>query len=251
MLGVGITTRNRSKVLDWALTHFLNFPSSSDVKIVVVDDNSDADHKIANELSIKKTPFVYIYNDNRRGISGSKNVCLSFLTECDNVFLFDDDCYPKLPNWDVPFIKLKDSFGHLSLIRQLGDAKMEKKSGYNVFQLSQGMCLFFTRKCLDSIKGYDEKFGYYGYEHSDISNRAKIAGFCGDENTAYICPSEAENYLYSLDIDYGFFRALTTLGKFDFKFCASIENNEKKELLDVSNKYYIEKVNSGAYIEKI
>jgi hypothetical protein len=111
--------------------------------------------------------------------------------------------------------------------------------GYDVLDSGHGMCLFFTRKCLDAIQGYDEAFGIYGYEHSDISRRAKAAGFCGNESFPYITPHETTKYLYSLDFDHGWKlgQPHTSLGQFDFVFSTSIHPDEPiKEYLDISSK---------------
>jgi len=258
MLGIGVTTRNRSQVLEWCLKHFLAFPPSTVYEMVIVDDCSDSGHREANELCVSKAQFTYIFNHKRKGIAGSKNVCLRALKHCEHVFLFDDDCYPQLSKWDTLFINLSNEYniGHSSFLIFLGkthnkllssklpehtliDQKIEFKSGYNVFNGGQGMCLFFTRKCLDAVQEYDENFGIYGYEHSDISNRARSAGFCGNEETPYITPLDVEKYLYSLDFDHGWFSKQTSLGKVDFVFSSSIQPDEPiKEYLKISSKNY-------------
>jgi hypothetical protein len=220
--------------------------------MVIVDDCSDESHRSMNEFSVSKTPFTYIYNHERKGIAGSKNVCLNALKHCEQVFLFDDDCYPQLAQWDVPFINLDKVFniGHSSLnvllppphnkiIASKNCVVDEIRSGYDVFNVGQGLCLFFTRKCLDAIGEYDEKFGIYGYEHSDMSNRAKEAGFCGQELTAYLSPTECSKYLYSLDLHHVFLNQNTLLGKISFKFAKSIHEDEPiQEYLDIATKNF-------------
>ena len=249
MLGIGITTRNRPNVLAWALKHFKEFPSSTSFSLVVVDDCSAVEHQVKNETVVNDYAFKYILNLERKGIAGSKNVCLRALAECERVFLFDDDCFPQHAFWDLPFVRLEyiHNIGHSSYIVHLADEKhqqqlLAQKKDFDVYGNGQGMCLYFTRACLSKIGEYDESFGIYGYEHSDMSLRAKAAGFCGGEAGPYLCPSEAKKFLYSLDLDYGWLKRYTSLGSFDFEFDTSIKKEEPlNDYLSISSKVYREK----------
>ena len=40
----------------------------------------------------------------KQGISEAKNACLALLDDCDDIFLFDDDCYPKWYGWEDPYM---------------------------------------------------------------------------------------------------------------------------------------------------
>jgi len=247
MLGIGITTRNRPPVLAWALKHFKEFPPSTSFSLVVVDDCSAVEHQVKNETTVNDYAFKYILNLERKGIAGSKNVCLRALEECERVFLFDDDCFPQHAFWDLPFVRMEyiHNIGHSSYIVILpvehNQSILAQKKDFDVFGTGQGMCLFFTRACLSKIGEYDERFGIYGYEHSDMSLRAKAAGFCGEEAGAYLCPSEAKKFLYSLDLDYTFLEKYTSLGSFDFEFDTSIKWEEKNEYMSVSSSVFNKK----------
>jgi hypothetical protein len=195
-----------------------------------VDDNSSENHKKINENLAKNYNYIYIYNDERKGIAGSKNNCLKNLIDCKEVFLFDDDCFPRNNDWDVPFISLvSEGIEHSSycvLLDEPHNKKIIDSDNYFVINNGQGMCLFFTRKCLDTIGFYDENYGIYGYEHSDMSYRAKKAGFCKEYTLPYITPKNAHNFIYCLDLDYRWKNQLTELGPFTFEFKSSIAKEE-------------------------
>ena len=238
MLGIGITTRNRNETLAWSLKHFETFLPSKNYKIVVVDDNSCDDHKIINEKHCANCK--YIYNVVRKGIAGSKNVCLNELKDCEEVFLFDDDCFPIKNNWDLPFSDLvKLGIQHSSFNVFLGNLhhnKIFESEEYFVLSGGQGMCLFFTRKCLDAIGQYDENFGIYGYEHCDMSYRAKKEGFCKRHKLPYITPNGGKDHLFSLDLNYGVLHENSPLGPFNFSIASSvpIDSEERNNAIKIS-----------------
>jgi hypothetical protein len=59
---------------------------------------STTDKRVVSRNIYKYAPSdsrIEIYNDaERKGISHSRNSLLSRLQDCDDIFLFDDDCYP-------------------------------------------------------------------------------------------------------------------------------------------------------------
>jgi GT2 family glycosyltransferase len=247
MIGIGITTRNRSEVLQWCLLHFQTFKPSKAFTVVVVDDFSNPDEREKNKIICKNQNVEYIFNNERKGIAGAKNVCIGNLKDSDFIFLFDDDCFPKKSDWDLPFLLLAEKgIEHSSYIR--GDIhnnkKINKNIEYEVWKNSLGMCLFFTKQCLVSIGLYDENFGMYGYEHADMSIRASEQGFCPKFSIhGYVCPIDAKNYIYSLDCDYELKNELTSLGKFDFVFSSTTKDDPLPEYLLISSRVFGSKYN--------
>lgn len=215
--GIGITTRNRPLVLDAALKHFAAFPAE-DSRIVVVDDCSDVapDEVIENHSTLD---IDYRVSPRRLGIAGAKNACLAKLTDCDHVFLFDDDAWPIAHGWADQWTAATEAHrvGHtmwivpvapgrnpavrsrIDPVRVIGSGKTELMSWNN----SLGVMLHFTRKCLDILGGFDAGNArtVYGYEHVQMSARACRAGFTRGEH--YLAPSKAGELVFSVDISHG------------------------------------------------
>lgn len=112
-IGIGITTHNRYDVYQNTLEHITKLAPKG-AEIVVVDDASD---EVVPEATYRFTINA--------GIARAKNKCLELLQDCDHIFLFDDDTYPLIEDWHVPYVYNKEP--HLCYIfknftnRHLGD----------------------------------------------------------------------------------------------------------------------------------
>lgn len=169
-IGIGITTRNRADTLATTLQYIRKHTPNA--HIVIVDDASttpvpEADHRFPKQA----------------GIAQSKNKCLELLmqTGCDELFLFDDDCYPIVDNWFQPYIDSPEP--HLMYLfedlttRKLGDIKQVYRDLEHVAYTGvRGCLLYVTRAVVERIGGMDPIFGVWGYEHVDWSNRIHNAG---------------------------------------------------------------------------
>ena len=216
-IGIGITTRNRPECLEACLRHFAEFGHGD--KIVVIDDNSEVwqvNKIVAESFGIY---VIYKFSDSRLGVSKAKNACLWELRDCEHVFLFDDDAWPQRDNWAETWIKINEAndVGHsmfnvtaadllelnpafravVQPISSIGTNEMKMVSFSNCF----GVMLYFNRKCLDALGGFlSDTPHLYGYEHAQISERAKMAGFT--QGHQYLAPSIASELIYSIDITY-------------------------------------------------
>lgn len=204
MIGVGITTRNRPDVLNSCLEHFYAFSEKS-TKIVVVDDASDFDHTIVENYGYERHK-----NPERLGIAKSKNKCLSLLTDCDYIFLFDDDCFPRQKGWEQYFInahlktgihhfnQLPSSFSQVDNIidgrYEINGVKINRFSGVGFASST----MFLTKRVLDEVGGYDKNYGFYGYEHCGYSIRVHRAGLTLGIGP-WLAMDDIEEYLYSYD----------------------------------------------------
>jgi GT2 family glycosyltransferase len=115
-IGIGYTTRNRIDVLSLCLEEFSRHKPSCEYKFVVIDDNSDLvsvrDVEQNYLKMLEKYPFAEYYkNSERLGIAKSKNKCLSYLKDCDYIYLFDDDCFPISDDWYKFFISQSERTG--------------------------------------------------------------------------------------------------------------------------------------------
>jgi glycosyltransferase involved in cell wall biosynthesis len=169
-IGIGYTTHNRREVLLESLANMQKFLPDR-AKLVVVDDASDEPYEGA----------AFRFEDNV-GIAAAKNKCLELLDGCDHIFLFDDDTYPISNNWWKPYVESKEP--HLMYLFEdfvdnprLKDAKVLYKDD-EIIAMShpRGCMLYIDRKVLESIGGMDTRYGRWGNEHVDFSNRVYSAG---------------------------------------------------------------------------
>lgn len=228
-IGIGITTRKRPEVLETALAHFTAFPTP-DSKIVIVEDDPDADPAtglvVANfKEANPDVEVIFRKSTTRLGIARAKNACLAVLQDCDHVFLFDDDTWPKTHNWAERWIEINqiNGVGHSMwnvFVRKSGDTPEQIRASIEpiqewvittineendnqmvAWQNCLGVLLYFSRACLDAIGGYDSSAAnVYGFEHAQVSHRASDAGFC--LGYPYISPAIGDKLIYSFDISY-------------------------------------------------
>lgn len=216
MIGIGITTRNRPHVLKSALEHFAMF-HTNESKYVIVDDNSDSDkqcNNIVNDFASRIDATVILRKSKERlGIALAKNACLAQLTDCDHVFLFDDDAWPRKQGWSQKWINscevnnihhsmyvtpIPDHEHLFREISRIGQGENQVIGWSNCF----GVSLYFSRHCLNVIGGYDyiNARNVYGYEHAQISKRAFNANLTN--KLPYASPALISDWIYSVDISY-------------------------------------------------
>lgn len=154
-IGIAITTHNRNKGCDFVKQQITKF-LPPDAKCVIVDDASRIPYKGA----------TYRFSSNVGAVI-AKNKCLELLQDCDHIFLFDDDTYPVKPNWWKPYVESKEN--HLSYTFKYPH-KLE--GGHRISENPNGCMMYISKKCLDTIGGFDTDFDTYGYWHANYSLRA-------------------------------------------------------------------------------
>jgi hypothetical protein len=210
-IGIGITTHNRSILLEEVIKNIVKNTSHINKIIVVIDDNSNYENKSKNKIISKKYGINYSYNEVNLGISKSKNKCIESLEDCDYIFLFDDDCYPIVDNWWLPFIEASKefNFGHFSLTfdknyqgRPNGNnlIKEIKRNNIIIEEYSNpcGILLFMTNECINKIGGFDNNYDIYGKEHVGYSIRCKNIGMT---EYNFLSVKDTLKYFYSYDYE--------------------------------------------------
>lgn len=161
-IGIGVTTRNRPDLLPTVLDAIRKHTPGA--RVVIVDDASappakDATHRF----------------DANVGIARAKNRCLELLQDCEHIFLFDDDAYPIADDWWRPYVESPEP--HLMRLWRGDDAKqLHADSEHVAYQGPRGVMLYAHRTVLDIVGGMDVRFGQWGHEHVDWSNRIHAAG---------------------------------------------------------------------------
>lgn len=193
-IGIGITTHNRGDVFRTAL-EAIRKHAPPDSVIVIVDD--------ASEEPVEEATFRFETN---AGIARAKNKCLELLADhgCAHMFLFDDDCWPVVDGWERPYIESPEP--HLMYVftdrvtGPVGDStEIYRDEHLKAFTHPRGCMLYFDREVLRHIGGYDTRYGRWGYEHVDISNRVYNAGLTsfrfadvvGSEDLFFSCDERA------------------------------------------------------------
>jgi GT2 family glycosyltransferase len=168
-IGIGVTTHNRPTVFRHTL-RMLQLHAPDGAKIVVVDD--------ASQEPVAEAAYRFERN---AGIARSKNKCLELLEDCDHIFLFDDDCWPLIDDWWKPYVESAEP--HLMYIFEnlkryvLNDSFEEYQDDrIKAYTHPRGCMLYFDRRVLDNVGGFDTRYARWGYEHVDISNRIYNAG---------------------------------------------------------------------------
>jgi hypothetical protein len=112
--------------------------------------------------------FLYVHNDvNYDGVSKAKNKCLEWSEFADFVFCFDDDIWPVDTRWAERYVNSGLEHAAYTFDRRL----IHSAPQYNEFEKPNGCMMFFTRKCIDVVGGWDTDFKGYGYEHVNLSDR--------------------------------------------------------------------------------
>lgn len=178
MISICITTRNRPESFSLVLERIKQH-TNCEYQLVIVDDASDVSYCDA----------TYIF-ENRSGIPAAKNKCLE-LSKYDHIFLFDDDTYPIADEWYLPYINSgKEHLCYTFL------TAFKRKEGFRYFTLGNGCMLYVTRKCIDTIGGFDWNYGLGKYEHVDFSRRIHNTGLT---ESIFMDIENSSELLYCMD----------------------------------------------------
>jgi hypothetical protein len=145
---------------------------------------------------------LFIHNDTEgKGVAYSKNECLRALQNCDDIFLFDDDCFPTQNGWHQLYTEREQNhlmyLSNWLIIKERAEVK-----GVRVFNNCAGVMMYLTKHAVAIVGAFNEKFGLYGYEHADYSIRVHKAGLT--PLGAFLSPVGANKYLHSLDYNGAF-----------------------------------------------
>jgi len=178
MISICITTRNRGESFAhvlYRITQHTHIP----YQLVVVDDASTLPYCNAS----------YRFSE-RAGIPSVKNKCLE-LAKYDHIFLFDDDTYPIADEWYLPYINSGKEHLCYSFL-----TAFKRKDVFSYHTLGNGCMLYVTRKCIDTIGGFDWNYGLGKYEHVDFSRRIHNAGLT---ESVFMDVIGSDKLLYCMD----------------------------------------------------
>lgn len=225
-IAIAISTRNRERAFFRCLESW-EFYLPNDAKIFVVDDCSEP---IYFDSDFRFTENV--------GIPRVKNKCLelAYNSGAEHIFLADDDVYPISHEWHEPYIN--SGINHLCYtfterFRDIPERPKAKIYGkFKSHYLPNGCLMYFTRKCIDEVGGFDTRFGLGGFEHVDLTRRIHNAGLTPFKNMDV---HGSEKLFHSMDRN----------GEIE----RSIPKDIKDKLIKDGMKLFNEKRNDATYIE--
>lgn len=216
-LGIGVTTYNRAASLKRTLDGILHYTRHPYTLIVADDGSPDGTLDL---LRSRQIPHVAGPN---RGIAWNKNRALFHLQEvarCDVILLLEDDVAPRHDGWEASWIEASRRWGHVNLAGPWFANLFESGTGTTddpvLSTVLTGQCSGFSREALHTVGYMDTRFGRYGYEHCDHSERLLKSGFGGQVDPAryYLVKSDLaiagveEEYRSELDAGARIYNAL-------------------------------------------
>ena len=181
-IGIGITTRNRSKLLEITLSNICKYLPDFDTKLIISDDSTEESFIMLNKQLANDFGAEYLNDYQRKGVAGNKNQCLRSLIDCEYIFLFDDDCFPIKEGWaeflinahlqtGIHHFNLLDSSLHYEIRRtQIGDFCVIECAN------SGGVMMFITQEVVKKVGAFNKNYGLYGFEHCSYSKRVELSG---------------------------------------------------------------------------
>lgn len=203
-IGIGITTRNRSRLLEITLSKIGLFWPDYDTKLVVSDDSTDESFISSNKELADIFGAEYLNDYQRKGVAGNKNQCLKALRECDYIFLLDDDCFPIREGWcdflinahkqtGIHHFNLLDSSLHYGIRRRnVGDFCVIECAN------SGGVLMFITNEVVQKVGAFNKDYGLYGFEHCSYSKRVEMSGL-QNGFSANTTLDNLHSYIFSVD----------------------------------------------------
>lgn len=144
----------------------------------------------------KNDPFytykLFIEEDNN-SISDGTNKCLKALSDCDYIFLFNDDCFPIRVDWDLFFINA----GHHHLLYMNNSHVSILDNGtVTTYKDCSGCFLFLTKEVFKTVGYFNTAYTVNGMEHKAYSERIRKVL----KEDGFKCLNDTDKYLYSLDL---------------------------------------------------
>ena len=209
-IGIGVTTFLRKNLLQECLDN-IRSNTTSDFNLYVAED------KLCD----------------RKGVAKRKNECLYYLQDCDYIFLFDDDCYPKQKGWekfiiDAHLVSGEHHFNYL--VDKIH--KIQNHYFYGDYTIQShkdcgGVFMFLTKECLKKVGGFFTDYGLYGFEHIGYSCRCTESKLT---SSAFLSIEGLGKYLFAYDYEGGVQSTISNKEKF-------VEKNKSVFKLDMQSIY--------------
>lgn len=205
MIGIGVTTKDRPEVLAVTLEYLSHYMPPNSV-VVVSDDSECSNNRWRNAESCEKflANFKYINNSANRGIAKNKNSCIKALSDCDYLFLFDDDCFPIKEGWAEFVIDChrKSGVHHFNLLEHVHH-KLINSVQYDGFVIEEyyavgGVFMFITKEVVSKVGAFNKDYDTYGFEHASYTYRVYRSGL-HNGLSINLTIKDLQEYIFSID----------------------------------------------------
>jgi GT2 family glycosyltransferase len=179
-IGIGVCSYNRPQMATQVCQEILNTIDRSKYEVKTICSVDDTN--ISGYEWIKDN-FGLIYGPNG-GIPVNKNRIIKHLSDCDYIFLSEDDITYKKMGWIDAYIKamrvtniqhfnyiVSDYRKYIQKILQYPEGVQLGITGAYV----NGVLMVMSKKCIDTVGGFDLRYKMYGYEHADYTRRCAFA----------------------------------------------------------------------------
>lgn len=158
-------------------------------RLILIDNGSDSDTKtyLENLKQDKRAEAVVIRNEENLGFVKAVNQGLQ-ISNAPYVCILNNDTIPA-PGWLERMIAFAERHGDIGLINPQCDGHLDTpidkyaeilskhKDEYMELNQCQGFCMLVRRNLIEKIGHLDEAFGIGGFDDTDYSRRAHIAGY--------------------------------------------------------------------------
>lgn len=179
-IGIAVTTLNRREMVTHQITALRRL-TTGPFHLVICDDGSHD----GTPQALRDAGEIVIAGPNR-GVAWNKNRGIFYLMAvcgCDIVILLDDDVMPVEPGWQSRWVEAAANFGHVNFVfanmgEGLDDTACTAASP-GLSTILVGQCIAFHRYAWSMVGYMDPRFGKYGHEHTEFTNRFLHNGFGG------------------------------------------------------------------------
>jgi GT2 family glycosyltransferase len=197
-IGIGVCSYNRPELATQVCKDILSTVDTSKYEIKTICSVDDTN---LTGYDWVKDNFGLIYGPNG-GIPINKNRIIKYLSDCDVMFLSEDDITFKKEGWIDSYLKALrvTKYHHFNFI--VSDYRKYIKQALQYPEDVQlgitgnyvnGVLMVMTKHCIDTIGGFDLRYKKYGYEHADYTRRCAIAGLY--PNRFHVHVMDATNYI--------------------------------------------------------
>jgi len=185
-IGIGVLSYNRQDSLRRLVESIRKFTDLRRTTVFISDDAStDAATKVYLDELAQAGDLVVLRNQIRLGVAGNTNRLMRCLARFQSCLLLNDDVEILKSGWDHVYARAMAACGikHFCM-RQPGvyGAKAGEQLTFNgisvtrVLDKPHGAIMSYTNEVFDKVGFFDERFGIYGMEHVDWSNRVHFNG---------------------------------------------------------------------------
>jgi len=179
-IGIGVCTYNRANLLKKSLTELLKY-AFKEAKIVVASDGSTD-----NTLAVIKKLGVPGISGPNEGPGRNKNRLLKALSDCDHIFIVEDDFLFFKCGWEKLYIAANKAsdIQHFTFSPPGRYGKCVATSNFGNIciqhaEMDGGAFSYYSKKVLKKCGGFCKEFKGCGWEHCEYSERIHRAGLTG------------------------------------------------------------------------